>query len=64
MRNTRAHVLRDGESIFSGQLASLKRFQEDAAEVRMGYECGIAIQGFSGFEEGDIIEAYREERVG
>lgn len=63
MRNTRVHVLRGGESIFSGQIASLKRFQEDVAEVRMGYECGIAIERFASFEEGDIIEGYRKERV-
>jgi translation initiation factor IF-2 len=63
-RNSWARVLRQGEEIFDGQLESLKRFQEDVAEVRAGFECGIGIAGFDDFEEGDVLEFYREERVG
>jgi translation initiation factor IF-2 len=62
-RNARARVLRGDEVIFDGDIDSLKRFQEDVSEVRRGFECGIALDGFAGFSEGDIIEAYRQERV-
>ena len=63
-RNSWVRVLRDGEELFDGQLDSLKRFQEDVPEVRSGFECGIGVSGFDDFEEGDILEFYREERVG
>ncbi|MEJ2735080.1 MAG: translation initiation factor IF-2 [Anaerolineae bacterium] len=63
-RNSWVRVFRDGEELFDGQLDSLKRFQEDVAEVRSGFECGIGIAGFDEFMEGDVLEFYREERVG
>jgi translation initiation factor IF-2 len=62
-REARAHVLRDGEAIFDGNVHSLKRFQEDAKEVKTGFECGVALEGFSQYKEGDIIEFYVKERV-
>ncbi len=62
-RNSRALVLRGDEEIYDGAVASLKRFQEDVREVRIGFECGIAINGFASFEEGDVIQAYQRERV-
>jgi translation initiation factor IF-2 len=62
-RNTRAHVLRDGEEVFDGDISSLKRFQEDVPEVRTGFECGISLGAFSDFREGDVIEGYKKERV-
>ena len=62
-RNTRAHVLRDGEQIFDGNISSLKRFQEDVPEVRTGFECGISLGSFSELREGDVIEGYKKERV-
>ncbi len=62
-RNGQARVLRGDEVVFEGGIGSLKRFQEDVPEVRTGFECGIGLDGFSGFREGDIIEAYRKERV-
>jgi translation initiation factor IF-2 len=62
-RNSRTLVLRGDEEIYDGAVASLKRFQEDVSEVRTGFECGIAISGFSSFEEGDVIQAYQRERV-
>jgi translation initiation factor IF-2 len=62
-RNARARVLRGEEEIFDGDLASLKRFQEDVPEVRTGFECGIALDGFAGFVEGDVIEGYKRQRV-
>jgi translation initiation factor IF-2 len=62
-RNSWARVIRDGEELYDGRLDSLKRFQEDVSEVRAGFECGISIAGFDDFEEGDIFEFYREEKV-
>jgi translation initiation factor IF-2 len=62
-RNSRVRVLRDDEELFDGRIDSLKRFQEDASEVRAGFEFGLGISGFGDFEEGDILEFYREERV-
>jgi translation initiation factor IF-2 len=62
-RNARARVLRDGEELYDGEIESLKRFQDDVTEVRTGFECGIDLAGFSGFEEGDVIEFHRQERV-
>jgi len=63
-RNAWVRVYRDEEELFDGRLDSLKRFQEDVAEVKAGFECGLAIAGFDEFEEGDVLEFYREERVG
>ncbi len=62
-RNARARVVRDDETLFEGDLSSLKRFQEDVREVRTGFECGIGIDGFEDFEEGDIIQFVVKERV-
>jgi len=62
-RNSWVRVLRDEEELFDGRIDSLKRFQEDVPEVRAGFECGIGVSGWDDFEEGDILEFYREERV-
>jgi translation initiation factor IF-2 len=63
-RNAQAVVTREGREIYDGAIASLKRFQEDVREVRAGFECGIALERFGSFEEGDQIQAYRKQRVG
>ncbi len=62
-RNARARVLRDGQEVFDGEVDSLKRFQEDVSEVRTGFECGVGLDGFADFREGDIIEAYKRVRI-
>jgi translation initiation factor IF-2 len=62
-RNALARVRRGGEVIFEGKVGSLKRFTEDVREVAAGYECGIALDGFDAFQQGDIIECYTKERV-
>ena len=62
-RNAQARVLRGEEVVFDGDVESLRRFQEDVSEVRRGFECGVGLDGFAGFQEGDIIEAFRQERV-
>ena len=62
-RNGLAHVLRGEKQIYEGKIASLKRFTEDVQEVASGYECGIGLERFNEFQEGDIIECYHKERV-
>jgi translation initiation factor IF-2 len=62
-RNAKARVLRDDEEIYDGSITSLKRFTEDANEVAAGLECGIGLDNFHDFEEGDILEVYTKERV-
>lgn len=62
-RDARARVIRDHQLMFEGKLSSLKRFQEDVKEVRSGFECGISIDGFNDFEEGDLIQFTVRERV-
>ena len=57
-RNHHARLQRNKEVIWKGPIASLKRVKEDVKEVQKGYECGILLQGFSDFKEGDIIQAY------
>jgi translation initiation factor IF-2 len=54
--------VRKGEIVFSGKLASLKRFKDDVKEVTAGYECGISLEGFNDMEEGDRVELYVEEQ--
>nr|MBC8509869.1 translation initiation factor IF-2 [Chloroflexota bacterium] len=62
-RNARVRVIRGEEAIFEGEIASLKRHQEDVREVRDGFECGIGLKGFNDFEEGDVIECFTIEMV-
>ena len=56
-RDALVRVLRDGVVVYEGELASLKRFKDDAKEVRKGFECGIQIENFNDIKEGDLIEA-------
>lgn len=56
-RNSLVRILRDGVVVFEGKMASLKRFKDDAKEVRQGFECGITIENFNDIKEYDIIEA-------
>ncbi len=62
-RNAEALILRNGEEHFRGVISSLKRFQEDVPEVRMGYECGMALEGFNDPKEGDIVVALEKIRI-
>lgn len=62
-RNALAKVKRNDQILHEGKFSSLKRFTEDVREVASGFECGIGIDGFNDFEEGDIIEAYIKERI-
>jgi translation initiation factor IF-2 len=62
-RTGRARVVRDGVSVYTGEISSLKRFKDDVKEVREGLECGIAIENFNDLKVGDRIESYRLEEI-
>jgi translation initiation factor IF-2 len=62
-RNTPIRLIRDGIVIFSGKLASLKRFKDDVKEVSTGYECGLSVDGYNDIQAGDIIEGYEQKEV-
>ena len=62
-RGCKVRISREGEQIFEGDLASLKRFKDDVKEVRAGYECGLVFEGFSDIQELDIVESYIMEEV-
>jgi translation initiation factor IF-2 len=62
-RTARARVVRDGAIVYTGDLSSLKRFKDDAKEVREGQECGIGIENFNDIKVGDRIEAFRTEEI-
>lgn len=62
-RDSIVKVFRNGESVYEGDVDSLKRFQEDQKEVKEGYECGIKIKGYSDVQVGDILQAYEEKEV-
>ena len=57
-RNCKVRISREGEQIFEGELASLKRFKDDVKEVKAGYECGLVFEGFNDIKEEDQVEAY------
>jgi len=62
-RDALVRVLRGGIVVFEGKLASLKRFKDDAKEVKFGYECGLSIENFNDLKVGDIIEASQMKEV-
>ncbi|PZR11497.1 MAG: translation initiation factor IF-2 [Archangium gephyra] len=62
-RGATVKVMRANKLVFTGKMASLKRFKDDVKEVTMGYECGIGIEGFSELVAGDVIEAYEIEET-
>jgi translation initiation factor IF-2 len=61
--DAQARLLRDNVVVWEGKLASLKRFKDDAAEVKTGFECGIGLQNFNDVKVGDVIEVFQMERV-
>jgi translation initiation factor IF-2 len=63
LRNADVRLLRDNVVVYQGKIVSLRRFKDDVTEVKSGYECGIAIGNFSDIKVGDIIEAFRIEKV-
>ena len=57
-RGCKVRITREGEQIYEGELASLKRFKDDVKEVKSGFECGLVFEGFDQMQELDIVEAY------
>lgn len=57
-RDSKCRVLRDGAIVYEGKIESLKRFKDDAKEVKQGFECGIKVENFNDVHEGDVIEGY------
>ena len=62
-RNAMGRIKRNDELLHESQISSLKRFKDDVKEVQEGFECGIALEGFSKYEQGDIIEVYDVKSV-
>ncbi len=62
-RNARVRILRSGKTLFEGEIASLKHFQDDVREVKQGSECGLGVKGFTDFAAGDIILCYYLEKT-
>lgn len=63
LRTSNIRLIRDGVVVYTGELASLKRFKDDAKEVTKGFDCGLNIKNFNDIEINDIIEAYQEVAV-
>ncbi len=61
-RNSQVRITRGKRLIFTGGVSSLKRFKDDAREVTAGFECGLTVEGFTDFEEGDVLEAFHIEQ--
>lgn len=62
-KDCKIRLIRDGIVVYTGQLSSLKRFQNDAKEVASGYDCGLTIANFNDIKENDVIEAYEDQEV-
>ena len=62
-RGCKVRISREGEQIYEGELASLKRFKDDVKEVKAGFECGLVFAGFDQMQELDIVEAYKMVEV-
>jgi translation initiation factor IF-2 len=60
-RNASVRLVRDGVIVYDGKIGSLRRFKDDAAEVREGFECGIGLENYQDVKDGDLIEAYEVE---
>ena len=59
-RNAGVRVIRSGQPIFEGTISSLRHFKDDVREMATGFECGIGMDGFNDYQEGDILEAFRQ----
>src|SRR5216683_6876776 len=62
-RDSDVRLMRDGAQVYKGKVTSLKRFKDDASEVRNGMECGIGISNFNDLKKGDVIEAFLTEKI-
>jgi translation initiation factor IF-2 len=62
-RSAEVRLLRDNVVVYTGKVSSLRRFKDDASEVKSGYECGIGLANFNDIKVGDVIEAFRIEKI-
>ena len=62
-RGAKVRLIRDGTVVYDGEIASLRRFNEDAREVAAGFECGIVLRDFADVKEGDVLETYATRQV-
>ena len=62
-RNNPIRLIRDGIVVYSGEMTALKRFKDDASEVRAGFDCGISIKNFNDMKVGDVIESYENREM-
>lgn len=62
-RDAEVRVIREGAVVYTGRVVSLKRFKDDANEVRQGFECGIGISNFNDVKVGDILECFKMEKT-
>ena len=62
-RSASVRLLRDNIVVFEGKIASLRRFKDDASEVRAGFDCGIRLERYQDVKPGDTIEAFAQEEV-
>ena len=62
-RNSKVRIIRDNMVVHDGELSSLKRFKDDAKEVKNGYECGLSLKDYNDIKEGDVLEAYEITEV-
>jgi translation initiation factor IF-2 len=62
-RGAKARLVRDGTVVYNGEIASLRRFNDDVREVATGFECGIVLKDFMDVKEGDVLEAYETRQV-
>ncbi len=62
-RGSKVRLVRDGRVVYDGEIASLRRFNEDAREVATGYDCGIVLRDFADLKEGDVLETYTTRQV-
>ena len=62
-RNSGIRIIRDSVVVYTGELATLKRFKDDVKEVAKGYDCGMQIKNYNDIKIGDVIEAYQEVAV-
>jgi translation initiation factor IF-2 len=61
--DSQARLVRDNVVVWTGKLASLRRFKDDVSEVKAGTECGIVLERFNDVKVGDVIEVFTVERV-
>ena len=63
LRNSGIRLIREGVVVYTGELASLKRFKDDVKEVAKGYDCGLQVKNYNDIKEGDIVEGFQEVAV-